>query len=276
MDAFALARAAARRRRASLPNGIVSAYAAVEHALADAGLAIRPLKRDGVLLDGSDAKLQRDFSRVLVRDDVPRAEQAVLAAHELGHFDLHKPHEVCELDHTDLGGRLRARKPGSKPNGPRERRELQANVYAREFLLPRDLARRLFLEDRLPATEIAARLDLPPSMVRQQLFEALLRLDIMPDAGKPVAASGKLDPSQAKAVGHDGRALLVEAGPGSGKTKTLVARVGRLLETTHPSAVLALTFSNKAAAELSSRVVAAHGDAAGEVWTGTFHAFGLE
>lgn len=276
MDAFVIARSLARRRRAALPGGIVSAYAAVERALAEAGLAIRLLKRDGVLLDGSDAKLQRGFSRVLVRDDVPRAEQAVLAAHELGHFDLHKPHEACELDHTDLGGATSRAQARVEAYGPRERRELQANVYAREFLLPRDLARRLFLYDGLPAGEIAARLDLPLSIVRQQLFEAILRVDAAPDAEKPPAAPAKLDPSQAKAVGHDGRALLVEAGPGSGKTKTLVARVGRLLERTSASSILALTFSNKAAAELSSRVVAAHGEAAGEVWTGTFHAFGLE
>lgn len=276
MDAFALARALARRRRAELPNGIVSGYAAVEHALRSAGFGIRLQKLDGVLLDGSDAKLQRGFSRVLVRDDVGRADQAVLAAHELGHLDLHKPHETCELDQTDMGGATSRAQARVEAYGPRERRELQANVYAREFLLPRDLARQLFLDDGLPAGEIAARLDLPLPLVRRQLFEALLRVDDPPVAERPPTTPDKLDPSQAKAVDHEGRALLVEAGPGSGKTKTLVARVGRLIEKTRPSAILALTFSNKAAAELSSRVIEAHGEAAGEVWTGTFHAFGLE
>ncbi|WP_158244654.1 UvrD-helicase domain-containing protein, partial [Pseudomonas sp. GP01-A4] len=52
--------------------------------------------------------------------------------------------------------------------------------------------------------------------------------------------------------------------------------VNRLLDKVHPSEVLALTFSNKAAAELSARITESRGDDPVEVWTGTFHAFGLE
>ena len=151
-----------------------------------------------------------------------------------------------------------------------------ANVFGREYLLPRDLARQLFVEDRLSAPAIAARLGLPLGMVRLQLFDALLQADVALPKEKGAKKPQKLDPSQSRAVDFKGRALLVEAGPGSGKTKTLVARINRLLETEHPSRILALTFSNKAAAELSSRVMEDKGDEAVEVWTGTFHAFGLE
>ncbi|WP_267421432.1 UvrD-helicase domain-containing protein [Methylobacterium sp. GC_Met_2] len=276
MDAFALARLQARRRRAELPNGIVSAYAAVEHAFVSAGFRIRTESPDGVLLDGCDAKLHRKFSTVFVRNDVTRQEQALHLAHELGHFDLHKPHETCELDKTDLrpaGSRALAR---VEAYGPRERRELQANVYGREYLLPRALARQLFLDDGLPATEISKRLGLPLPTVRLQLLDALLQRDVAPAVEKAARKPQELDPSQVKAVEHEGRALLVEAGPGSGKTKTLVARIGRMIERVPPSQILALTFSNKAAAELSSRVSEAQRDDAVEVWTGTFHAFGLE
>ena len=276
MDAFALARLQARRKRALLPAGIMSGNAAVEWAFTDAGIDIHEQKIDGTILDGCDAKLFRAASAVYVRDDVPKPEQALHLAHELGHLDLHKPHEECELHRTDLrpaGSRAISR---GEAYGPRERRELMANVFGREYLLPRDLARQLFVDDRLSAPAIATRLGLPLGMVRQQLFDALLQADVAPPKEKGLRKLQTLDPSQQRAVDYKGRALLVEAGPGSGKTKTLVARINRLLETEHPSRILALTFSNKAAAELSSRLMEDKGDEAVEVWTGTFHAFGLE
>ena len=58
--------------------------------------------------------------------------------------------------------------------GVRERRELQANVFAREFVFPRALARRLYLDEGLGATAIADTTGLPINLVRQQLFDALL------------------------------------------------------------------------------------------------------
>ena len=69
----------------------------------------------------------------------------------------------------------------------------------------------------------------------------------------------------------------MEAGPGTGKTRTLVNRVTWLLEGgTPPESLLALTFSNRAAEELRSRVAAVHPDDAPRIWTGTIHAFALE
>lgn len=276
MDAFVLARHQARRRRAQLPAGIQSGFAAVEHAFTAAGIQILEEPIEGSILGGCDAKLYRAASAVYVREDACEADKALHLAHELGHLDLHRPDDPCELHQTDLRPAGSQALSKVEAYGPRERRELQANVYGREYLLPRDLARQLFLDERLPASEIASRLSIPLSMVRQQLFDALLQRDVEPLADPPVQKAQDLDASQAKAVEHEGRALLVEAGPGSGKTKTLVARVNRLLDKVHPSEVLALTFSNKAAAELSSRITESRGDDTVEVWTGTFHAFGLE
>ena len=66
-------------------------------------------------------------------------------------------------------------------------------------------------------------------------------------------------------------------GPGTGKTATLVGRVAHLLATGVPaSRILVLTFSTRAAGELRQRVTEVARDAAGDLWTGTFHAFGLE
>eukprot|EP00456_Euglypha_rotunda_P009636 TRINITY_DN1222_c0_g1_i9.p1 TRINITY_DN1222_c0_g1~~TRINITY_DN1222_c0_g1_i9.p1 ORF type:complete len:943 (+),score=148.07 TRINITY_DN1222_c0_g1_i9:369-3197(+) len=87
----------------------------------------------------------------------------------------------------------------------------------------------------------------------------------------------ELDSSQhTAATWHDGP-LLVDAGPGTGKTRTLVKRIEHLLETgSTPASILALTFSNKASEEMRERLSAVNADAAIQMWVGTFHKFGLE
>ncbi|MCL2330276.1 MAG: ATP-dependent helicase [Phycisphaerae bacterium] len=79
------------------------------------------------------------------------------------------------------------------------------------------------------------------------------------------------------AAAHRGVAYLLEAGPGTGKTQTLVARVESLLaEGVDPRRILLLTFSNKAAGEMAERIARRHPEAAHAMWIGTFHAFGLD
>jgi superfamily I DNA/RNA helicase len=86
------------------------------------------------------------------------------------------------------------------------------------------------------------------------------------------------DDSQIAAATFKGPALLLEAGPGSGKTRTLIKRIEHLLteEKVAPHEILALTFSNKAAGEIAERNALARPEAAAEMWTRTFHAFGLD
>jgi superfamily I DNA/RNA helicase len=82
---------------------------------------------------------------------------------------------------------------------------------------------------------------------------------------------------QIKAARHRGVAYLLEAGPGTGKTQTLTARVeGLLAEGGDPRKILLLTFSNKAAGEMSERIARKNKEAAAAMWIGTFHAFGLD
>lgn len=83
-----------------------------------------------------------------------------------------------------------------------------------------------------------------------------------------------LNPQQQAAVDHTGAPLLIVAGAGTGKTKTLAARVCRLLDDgADPSRILLLTFTRRAASEMLARVAAVSTDrAAGRVWGGTFHA----
>jgi DNA helicase-2/ATP-dependent DNA helicase PcrA len=82
-----------------------------------------------------------------------------------------------------------------------------------------------------------------------------------------------LNPQQREAVLYRGQALLIVAGAGSGKTSVLTRRIASLLENREawPSQILAITFTNKAAAEMRERVGALVGQASEGMWISTFH-----
>lgn len=83
-----------------------------------------------------------------------------------------------------------------------------------------------------------------------------------------------LNPQQAEAVINTEGPMLIMAGAGSGKTKVLTCRVANLLQKgVRPYRILAITFTNKAAAEMRERVNNMSGQAAKDVWLFTFHAF---
>ncbi len=88
--------------------------------------------------------------------------------------------------------------------------------------------------------------------------------------------SPQLNPSQQRAVSHRGSHLLIVAGPGTGKTHTLVHRMLHVVQQgVSPEALLAITFTNKAAEEMQRRLREHLGEAALRLTTGTFHAFCL-
>ena len=84
---------------------------------------------------------------------------------------------------------------------------------------------------------------------------------------------GDLNPQQAQAVQYRGPALLIGAGAGSGKTRVLTRRIAYILSQlgAWPSQILAITFTNKAAAEMRERLEGLIGPVARRMWVSTFH-----
>ena len=82
----------------------------------------------------------------------------------------------------------------------------------------------------------------------------------------------KLNPQQEEVANHIHGRILTLAGPGSGKTRTLTERTGRLIRNGYnPASILCLTFTNKARDEMRDRIAAAFGEAAKKVFISNFH-----
>ena len=247
------------------------------------------VRREGVRhnhqsLQKSHAIIIPDHFTLLFNEELTPWFARFCQAHEYGHLFLHGDTAAHCADEDIAAGLSES----DSPTGERrltgysrhERREREANLFARELLLPSDLLKKLFVENGWRATDFARQTGLQFDFVCQQLAFALLISDSVTIKNETVAdstATLELDASQRRAAHSDKQCLLIEAGPGTGKTRTLIGRVLYLLETgVAPDNILALTYSNKAAEEMRRRIAQFAPEAAAQVWLGTFHAFGLE
>lgn len=243
------------------------------------GIEVQLVPKGDVRLHGGMALYDPDSVLIVHEDANDEFMNAFYVAHEIGHVECGGRDEQALTRECDP-----LRGAEDSPVGVervvdynrRARIEVQMDLFAREFLLPRSWIRNLHLEQALNATAITVLCKAPFPVVALQMLDALLLppvslKDQLTSEAKP------LNDDQKRAANHRGVPFLLEAGPGTGKTQTLIARISSLLESgVHPEKILVLTFSNKAAGELSERISRCHPSAAPSIWVGTFHAFGLD
>ncbi len=284
MDPFHPIRLSARHLHQEIETGKLGSRRAIDLVIAAVeheDLELVWVAKTNVALKGANALFDEQSGTICCADEGNNATRAVLVAHELGHACLHNTAALCQPDEIDASAPAEATPVGLQSvedYGIRERKELQANVFAREFLLPYSLVQKLHVENRLGASEIAKRLELPLSMVRQQILDTLLLPQVAVPAPVPTLTGARIgDLSQRAAAEHHEGPFLLQAGPGTGKTRTLVERVVHLVQQrVDPDTLLVLTFSNRAAGELTERIASAVPAQSSRIWIGTFHAFGLE
>ena len=112
-----------------------------------------------------------------------------------------------------------------------------------------------------------------------EAFEAAVPLSQRAMAARPAPYLDDLNPAQRAAVEALDGPVLMLAGAGTGKTKALTARIVHLLNMNRarPNENLAVTFTNKAAREMRTRVGRMLGDVAeGMAWMGTFHSLSVK
>ncbi|MEP7342625.1 MAG: UvrD-helicase domain-containing protein [Acidobacteriota bacterium] len=211
------------------------------------------------------------------------AEKLFVFAHELGHLKLHQrligPHAIpnplrdSRFTTSDGAGAI------ARYN-PKDAEEVEANAFAKEFVCPADLVFADWMQgsDKI-VTGLTEKWGVSVEIIQVQLAEALFDLFLKGDATEAIDKSGdiSLNKQQQRAAEYLQGATIVDAGPGTGKTATLVMRVDFLLreEKVDPSHILILTFSNEAADELRERIGKRFDEEiANSIEIHTFHSFG--
>lgn len=269
----------------------------------DLGLVIQSF--DPALYPGVQGFLEPGEDLIFLRAGLPEPVRRFTLAHELGHAALHRrdglaaeiaqrgvPAWATTEDDDEVScveSDLQALasdsdetlRPGQAYSA-RAQREGEANAFAAGMLLPAIATRAAYAalcqqRAERPVAALAQRFAVSEEVALRRLT-TLLREPAegaSEASATPAAPSGaKLDAHQRRAARADTPALIV-AGPGSGKTSALLARIAYLIQerATAPERVLALTFSRKAAGELSERLTRLLGEEAAAPRVSTIHAF---
>jgi superfamily I DNA/RNA helicase len=235
-------------------------------------------------LDTSAGRTRLNYDRGLDGDPPKKLE---LLAHELGHLVLHPRLTRSEVPSDPLAGSayLGEGAAGLARYNPRSREEAEAIAFATEFVCPADTVfERWRTIPGITADVIAGEWGLSADLVQVQLAEGLYRFvtGALAAEEEPPGETPTNREQECAAI-LKGVPVLVDAGPGTGKTKTLVRRIVHLLseENAPPESLLVLTFSREAAEELRGRIARAvdrdpaHTEIAAGIEIATFHEFGV-
>src|SRR5713226_8450823 len=252
--------------------------------------------------EGTYGFLEPEENLIWLGRNLPETLRRFTLAHELGHAILHRQvsHEHIAFNHLqpvlEAGQGVSREDPCQTYDireevtgliyqeqaeellgiglsyDPRSQRELAANIFAAELLMPLERVRELYLTREVPADQLASVFDVSNAAMLNRLAGLLReKREIIagqaeleeselggPLARRPAEATlpqKQYDEFQKAAIEAPTPALIV-AGPGSGKTSTLIGRTEYLIHTLNvkPAHILALTFSRKAAQEMQERL----------------------
>ena len=285
MRSTSSARAAARHERSRIgflldPDGVFDALVA---RFAETKIdAIAVSKQQ---LEGSQAIVDAEAGVVKYDESASREEVNEKLAHELGHVILHgrlsdplASDPVMASVYADVGPAAIAR------YSQRMSEEAEANAFALEYVCPSEAIFKAWRDEKAPSfDQLAKRFGVSARTVRVQLANALHDFAVGAAPGETIRP-GKSDrvpltDEQREAARATDRPVLVDAGPGTGKTATLIGRVEFALgeKGVRPEQILILTFSNEAAQELVERIAERFGDTVAKAVTvSTFHGLGME
>lgn len=266
--------------------------------------------------DGTYGFVDPDEQLIWLCRSLPTMLRRFTLAHELGHVMLHRDTPTDERAHTllpqtlpvssddpcqdqdvseDVTGLLSQEYaeellgPGFVYD-PRSQRELAANLFAAELLMPLERVEELYVAQRVAPDALATRFNVSQAALLNRLAGLLsarstaipaeksaqneVAVQNTPSAINPPAPKKSYDEFQQRAIETPTPALIV-AGPGSGKTSTLIGRVEYLLQHqgVRPEQILALTFSRKAAQEMQERLQHILPSDLPSPTISTFHAF---
>jgi superfamily I DNA/RNA helicase len=223
---------------------------------------------------------------IFLRAGLPEPVRRFTLAHELGHALLHRPsaqpdesqsfdgYESASCADSDLDSASGEWDLGDEALRPRQaysaraRREAEANQFASELLLPWEQVRSLYAGadgTALTIRGLARRFAVSEDVALRRLTSLLtVGFDTVEVSAAPAdqeapdkgARSAAVLDAEQRAAAESPTPALVIAGPGTGKTSTLVGRISWLIgeRDVAPERILALTFSNKAAREMRARV----------------------
>jgi DNA helicase II / ATP-dependent DNA helicase PcrA len=233
-----------------------------------------------------EGELNAVIGSIRLRPRLPQHRQRFVIAHELGHYVLENAASFIFQDNeTTLdergGSDINAEVSAVRIYNTRERHEQEANLFALELLLPAAMLWQRVQEPGWTVEELAFSFDVSLDMVRMQLVNVCCLEPITSSKDAAVHRHRPIMPNvEQQAAVAAPMPTLVIAGPGTGKTRSIVAKYLSLVEQgIDPANILCLTFSNKAAEEMRLRIIAAmeqaFRDQAGKVEISTFHAWGL-
>lgn len=242
-------------------------------------------------LGGCKAKLEQPYLYYDAQLEEAPDDLLLQLAHELGHLEQH-PRIKAEPHHSYTVNPLASAPYVERHDAvavvrysTRSLEEAEATAFAIDFLCPSVAFFEAWRKE--PGTgleQLAARFNISVDVARSQLSAAVFELVAAPEAVPESSTEQGSNYAQDRAARWPEleqipmrRPLLVDAGPGTGKTETLVRRAAHLIASgqAEPEGVLVLTFSNEAVFELRERLRLRLGqDVAQRVMTATFHGFG--